>query len=157
MKKFSFVVGLLFVMVAGTVVNAQEITDENLRRYAIMMETVDAMKQEISDQTNMLIKNQEGMDGKRYLELAKTKGDAAQLEAIEAKDYEIKFLEVVTKMQDERKDAISEVVTIMATKMMPDGGKAYKEVKAAVDSDADVKARYEAIKAKIAGAADAGA
>ena len=86
MKKFSFVVGLLFVMVAGTVVNAQEITDENLRRYAIMMETVDAMKQEISDQTNMLIKNQEGMDGKRYLELAKTKGDAAQLEAIEAKD-----------------------------------------------------------------------
>ena len=157
MKKFSFVVGLLLVMVASTVANAQEITDENLRRYAIMMETVDAMKQEISDQTNMLIKNQEGMDGKRYLELAKTKGDAAQLEAIGAKDFEIKFLEVVTQMQDERKEAISEVVTILATKMMPDGGKAYKEVKSAIDTDAEVKARYEAIKSTIASAAEAGA
>lgn len=157
MKKFSFVVGLLFVMVAGSVVNAQEITDENLRRYAIMMETVDAMKQEISDQTNLLIKNQEGIDGKRYLELAKTKGDAAQLEAIEAKDYEIKFLEVVTNMQDERKAAISEVVTILATKMMPDGGKAYKEIKTALGSDEEVKGRYEAIKSNIANAAEAGA
>ncbi len=157
MKKFSFVVGLFLVMLAGNLVQAQEISDENLRRYAIMMETVDAMKKEISDQTNEMIKNQEGMDGKRYLELAKTKGDAAQLEAIGAKDFEIKFLEIVTKMQDERKEAIVEVNKILATKMLPDGGKVYKEIKEAIASDEAVKARYEAIKNQVATAAEAGA
>lgn len=157
MKKVSFVVGVFLVLIAANFVQAQEITDENLRRYAIMMETVDAMKKEISVQTNALIKNQEGIDGKRYLELAKTKGDAAKLEAIGAKDFEIKFLEVVTKMQDERKEAISDVVSILATKMLPDGGKAYKDIKTAVASDGDVKTRYEAIKGQIASAAETGA
>ncbi|MCA6078898.1 hypothetical protein [Fulvivirga sedimenti] len=156
MKKVSLMVAVMSVLLAG-VVNAQEISNENLRRYAIMMETVDAMKQEISDLTNEMIKNQEGMDGKRYLELAKAGGDEAKLEAAGAKDYEKKFMELVTNMQDERKQAISDVVSIMATKMLPDGGKVYKEIKSAVDSDPEVKARYEAIQKAINSAADAGA
>jgi len=156
MKKVSLMVAVMSVLLAG-VVNAQEISNENLRRYAIMMETVDAMKQEISDLTNEMIKNQEGMDGKRYLELAKAGGDEAKLEAAGAKDYEKKFMELVTNMQDERKQAISDVVSIMATKMLPDGGKVYKEIKSAVDSDPEVKARYEAIQKAINPAADAGA
>ena len=157
MKKLSLVAAILFMLTAANVVNAQEISNENLRRYAIMMETVDAMKQEISDLTNEMIKNQEGMDGKRYLELAKAGGDAAKLDELGAKDFEKKFMDLVTNMQDERKEAISEVVSIMATKMLPDGGKVYKQIKSAVGSDPEVKARYEAIKATISGAGETGA
>jgi hypothetical protein len=97
------------------------------------------------------------MDGKRYLELAKAGGDAAKLDAAGAKDYEKKFMELVTNMQDERKKAISDVVSIMATKMLPDGGKVYKDIKSAVESDPEVKARYEAIQKAINSAAEAGA
>ena len=157
MKKFSLVAAVLIMLMGANFAQAQEISNENLRRYALLMETVDAMKKEISDLTNEMIKNQEGMDGKRYLELAKAGGDASKLEALEAKDYEIKFMDLVTKMQDERKDAISEVVTILATKMLPDGGKAYKEIKTAIDSDAEVKARYEAIQSTINTAGETGA
>ncbi|MEJ2004270.1 MAG: hypothetical protein P8X57_04740 [Cyclobacteriaceae bacterium] len=85
MKKLSLVAAVLFMLLAGNVLKAQEISNENLRRYAMMMETVDAMKAEISSLTNEMIKNQEGMDGKRYLELAKAGGDAAKLEEMGAK------------------------------------------------------------------------
>ncbi len=157
MKKVSLVAAVLFMLLAGNFAQAQEISNENLRRYAIMMETVDAMKAEISDLTNEMIKNQEGMDGKRYLELAKAGGDAAKLDELGAKDFEKKFMELVTNMQEERKEAISEVVSIMATKMLPDGGKVYKEIKEAVASDPDVKARYEAIQKTINTAGQTGA
>lgn len=138
---------LIAALLMGVVVNvsnaqSEEITDENLRRYAIMMESVDAMKAEISAVTNDMIKSQEGMTGKRYLELSKGEGDAAT-------EFEQKFMETITAMQDERKEAIGSVVQILATKMLPDGGKAYKAIKAAISSDEAVKARYEAILAKI--------
>lgn len=151
MRKFNYLFVALLLLVAGnTAVAQEEISDEDLRRYALMMEVVDAMKQEISDLTNEMIRNQEGMDGKRYMELAKAKGDAAKLDEMGAKDFEKKFMEVVTEMQDERKEAISEVVQILATKMLPDGGKTYKAIKSGLSSDSDLKARYE----KIAGRMD---
>lgn len=138
------VIAALMIGFSMNVVNAQgeEISDENLRRYAIMMETVDAMKSEISAVTNSMIKNQEGMTGKRYLELSKGQGESAT-------EFEQKFMETVTSMQDERKDAIKSVVQTLATKMLPDGGKAYKAIKTALASDEAVKSRYEAILANI--------
>ncbi|MEJ2004269.1 MAG: hypothetical protein P8X57_04735 [Cyclobacteriaceae bacterium] len=45
----------------------------------------------------------------------------------------------------------------MATKMLPDGGKVYKEIKTAVESDPEVKARYEAIQQTINTAGETGA
>jgi hypothetical protein len=153
MRKISVIVaGMIMMLLSVSQVQAQdgEISDENLRRYALLMEVVDAMKQEISDNTNKMIKEQEGMTGQRYLELAKGEGEPA-------KEFETKFMEVVTKMQDDRKEAISTVVQILATKMLPDGGKAYKEIKDALENNADVKARYDAIQQKIASAGGEGA
>ncbi|MEQ8927521.1 MAG: hypothetical protein RLO81_17020 [Fulvivirga sp.] len=144
MRKMRLLIAAFVMGLCATVANAQseEITDENLRRYALMMETVDAMKSEISVLTNEMIKNQEGMTGKRYLELSKGEGEAAT-------EFEQKFMETITKMQDERKEAIGDVVQILATKMLPDGGKAYKAIKSALGSDESVQSRYNAILAKI--------
>ncbi|ELR72559.1 hypothetical protein C900_01233 [Fulvivirga imtechensis AK7] len=150
MRKFNYLFVALLLLLAGNAAVAQEeISDEDLRRYALMMEVVDAMKAEISGLTNEMIRNQEGIDGRRYMELAKANGNAAKLEEMGAKDYEKKFMEVITAMQDERKEAISEVVQILATKMLPDGGKTYKAIKSGLNSDQALKARYEKIEAKM--------
>lgn len=150
MRKFNYLFVALLLLVAGNSAVAQdEISDEDLRRYALMMEVVDAMKQEISDITNEMIRNQEGMDGKRYVELSKAKGDEAKLDEMGAKDYEKKFMVMITDMQEERKEAISEVVQILATKMLPDGGKTYKAIKSGLGSDEALKVRYEKIAANM--------
>ena len=84
-------VGLLMASLffAATNVNAQEeITDDQLKKYALMEQVIDLMKKDISVEVNKLIKAQEGMTGQRYKELAKTKGDEAKLAEVGAKDYD---------------------------------------------------------------------
>ena len=143
MMKMKLLIAALFVGF-GMSANAQseEVSDENLRRYAILMETVDAMKSEISVTLNEMIKNQEGMSGKRFSELSKGEGEPAS-------EFEQKFMDTIEEMKKERIEAIKEVNQLLATKMLPDGGKTYKAIKEAISSDENVKARYEAILAKI--------
>lgn len=150
MKKINVLLAMLLMVLLGNVAKAQdEISDEELRRYALMMEVIDAMKSEISVLTNSMIKNQEGMTGKRYLELSKAKGDEAKLDGMGATEFEKKFMALITEKQDERKEAIKQVNQILATKMLADGGKSYKAIKEALKSDDEVKARYEKIEASI--------
>lgn len=129
----------------------QEITDNDLKKYALLTQVIDYMKKDISIEVNKMIKAQEGMTGQRYKELAATKGDAAKLAAIEAKDYEKQFLELVTKMTSERKAAIKTVNSELATKMVGNKGKTYKKIRADLKSDEALKARYNAILIQAAG------
>lgn len=144
MKKIKYLAMTMIVSLSVNLTIAQdaEITDENLRRYALLMETVDAMKAEISASVNSMIKNQDGMTGSRFKELSKGEGDAAS-------EFEQKFMDTIEEMKKERIDAIKQVNQLLATKMLPEGGKAYKAIKAAISSDEEVKTRYEAILAKI--------
>lgn len=149
MKKFNFLAALILLLSAGNAVVAQDqasdedyLTDENLRRYAMIMEIKDGMVAEISDVTNEMIKEQEGMDGKRYMELSKGEGEPA-------KEYEQKFMDAVEKMKNERVEDIKTVNQILATKLLPDGGRAYKAIKSALQSNEEVKARYQKIEAQL--------
>lgn len=151
MKKINVLLALICLMTISIAGMAQdEITDEDLRRYALMNEVIDVMKAEISVLTNDLIKNQEGIDGKRYVELSAAKGQEAKLDELGAQEFEKKFMVLVYEKQEERKEAIKEVNQILATKMLRDGGKTYKAIKEALTTDEAVKSRYEKIKAALA-------
>ena len=131
----------------------EEITDDDLRKYAVQSQVITYMKKDISLEINKMIKAQEGMTGQRYKELASTKGDATKLAAIDAKDFEIKFLELTNNLKEERIEAIKSVNSTLATKMVGNKGKTYKSIMAALKEDADLNARYEAILAQIDGSA----
>ncbi len=138
--------GLLFANSA----NAQdEITDEQLRKYAVMQEVIDVMKKDISIEINVMIKAQEGINGRRYVEISKTKGDEAKLAALNATDLEKKFLKLTNDLKSNRTDAIKTVNSAMATKMLGEKGKVYKRIKEALSADDAVKTRYDAIVAVI--------
>lgn len=145
---------LVLTIVSFTQVKAQddEITDEALRKYAILNEVVDLMKKDISVMVNGLIKSQEGMTGKRFKELQAAKGDKAKYDEMGAKEFEIKFMELVAKKQSERIDAIKTVNQALATKMVGDNGKVYKKIKSELSSNADLKAKYDQIVAGLRGA-----
>lgn len=128
-----------------------EITDTDLRKFAILSTAVDYMKKDISVELNKMIKAQEGMTGQRYKELASAKGDESKLDAMEAKDFEKQFMALVTKMMDDRKEAIKTVNSELATKMVGDKGKTYKKIKAELKVDEALKARYDAILAQVKG------
>lgn len=125
--------------------DAEEITDGDLWRYALLQEVVEQMKKDISVELNTRIKAQEGMTGKRYKELASTKGDAAKLTEIDAQDWEIQFLEMTNKLKEDRTAAIKDVNQELATKMVGNNGKTYKAVKSALKSDEALNAKYTEI------------
>lgn len=137
----------LFVMlISAPYVKAQEeISDQDLYRFALMQQVVDEMKSEISNEVNTMIKQQEGIDGNRYVELTKGGTDEADLKAAGAKDFEIQFVQLVEEEKEERIDAIKSVTKILATKMLSGRGKTYKAIKQALASNSDVKSRYQAI------------
>lgn len=144
MRKLSMLFVALFTVLSANVMAQDEdyITEENLRRYALMNEVIDAMKSEINAATNDMISNQDGITGSRFLEVSKGNGDPAT-------EFETKFVEKVNEMRNDRIEALKEVNQILATKMLPNGGKAYKAIKTAISSDPEVKAQYEAILVQI--------
>lgn len=125
---------------------AQEsVSSDDLKKYALLNEVITLMKKDVSIEINKMIKAQEGMTGKRYKELAATKGDAAKLTEINAKDFEIKFLELTTNLKEDRTTAIKVVNTELATKMVGNKGRTYKAIKSELKTNTELKSRYDAI------------
>ena len=147
--KSMFLLVLAMTMSLGALAQEGEISDEQLRRYALLQEIVDIMKKEISVELNNMIKAQEGITGTRYKELQATKGDEAKMTAIDAKDFEKQFFQLTEDMKNERIEAIKMVNQELATKMLGERGKVYKRISDALETDADLKTRYEAIVAEI--------
>jgi hypothetical protein len=140
---------LLLIMVFGFgIAFAQdEITDDDLKAYAIANAAVKSITSSISPMVNDLITKQEGMTGQRFKELQDTKGDADKLAAIEAKDWEKQFLEMVNNEIEKRTDAAKEIVNLMAKYAM--GASTYKAIKSGLSSDPTLQARYSEIEGKL--------
>jgi len=131
----------LLIAVGFTSANAQDVTEQDLRNYAIIELAKNSIVDGISPMVNDLIEKQEGMTGQRFQELQGTNGDKAKLAAIEAQDWEIQFLNLVNKQIDKKKEAATDVVKLLAANAM--GAAAYKATKAAISSNPDMKAKYE--------------
>ena len=137
----------LFFTIGLAAANAQEVTDQDLRNYAIIELAKNSIIDGISPMVNELIEKQEGMTGQRFQELQGTNGDQAKLAAIEAQDWEIQFLNLVNKQIDKKKKAATDVVKLLAANAM--GAAAYKATKSAIASNPDVKAKFEGYLASI--------
>jgi len=148
-KILSKISGLLLffsLVIAGRLAAQEnEINQDDLRKYALLNEVIDLMKKDLSAEVNNMIKSQEGMTGQRYKELAATDGDETKLSEIEAKDYEVQFLKLVNDLKAERIEAIKLINQELATKMVGDRGKTYKNIKSALNSDSALKEQYDGI------------
>lgn len=116
--------------------NAQdEVTDMDIRDYAIIELAKTSITDGISPMVNDMIEKQEGMTGQRFQELQKTKGEGGE-------EWEKKFLEVVNKQIDKKKKGATDVVKLLAANAM--GGAKYKATKSAISSNPDSKAKFQA-------------
>jgi hypothetical protein len=113
---------------------AQDVTDEDLKNYAIIELAKNSITDGISPMVNDMIEKQEGMTGQRFQELQKTKGAGAE-------EWEKQFLAVVNKQIEKKKKAATDVVKLLAANAM--GAASYKATKAAIASNADMKAKFD--------------
>lgn len=142
MKKFTKVIGaVLLLAFVSTNLKAQDITDADLKDYAIILMAQKSITDKISPMVNDLIAAQEGIDGKRYAELNKAaKGKIDKLPA-DATDFEKQFYGVIQKRVDKRKKAASTVVNTLASNGI--GAAKYKAIRTAIKSDSGMKAKID--------------
>src|SRR5687768_9664773 len=74
---------------------SQDFTDEDLKKYAVTMDSVDAMKQNLSDMVAEMVRTNTVMPVQRYNELFKIAADEAKLAEAKATPEEIAFLKQV--------------------------------------------------------------
>ncbi len=146
--KMAFLV--MMVALAG-VANAQEveISDDELMRYAIVMDSIDVMKENAKETISAMVESNEEMTGARYNDLSKIIDDAEKLASSDATEAEITFVKSVKDKGDEVTSEIQSTFQDLAINYLGDGGRNYKKIKTALKSDETVKARYEAIVKKM--------
>jgi hypothetical protein len=142
MKNLTKVIGaMLLLAFVSTNMKAQDITDADLKDYAIILMAQKSITSKISPMVNAQIAAQEGIDGKRYAELNKAaKGKIEKLPA-DATDFEKQFYGIVQKRVDKKTKAAKTVVNALASNGL--GASKYKAIRTAIKSDSDMKAKID--------------
>jgi ATP-dependent Lon protease len=124
---------------------AATVSDEELKKYAVAMDSIEDMKNELLTSMSEFVKNNEKITGERYNELSKLIDDEAKLTAANATADEISAIREVIKMKEEGTAKIQQTFQALAKEFV--GASVYNKVKKAL-ADPEVKTRYEAILAE---------
>jgi hypothetical protein len=147
-----FFLAVIFLSSFGTI-NAQnasqEFTDEDLKKYATTMDSVDAMKQNLSNMVAEMVRTNTVMPVQRYNELFKIAADEAKLTEAKATPEEIAFLKQV---EAKRADEIAKMnATYQSLAKDYVGLKQFNAIKKSIETDEAVKAKYEGMRTKAPG------
>jgi hypothetical protein len=124
-----------------------EITDAELEKYAVTMDSINDMKASLLEDITEMVKNNEKMTNARYNELSKIDEDEAALAKAKATPEEIAFLKEVAAKKAEGTAKIQETFQSMAKEYV--GASSYNKIKKALSSDSEVKKRYETFMDKL--------
>lgn len=127
----ALIVGLLPIANAFA---QEEVTNEELYKYAIVMEAKELFSDELSAQITEYVEQQDPAIKNRYNELAS--GETP------ANDAEKKFIDQVNSMKTERSGEFTEAYKTLIKRVL--GADTYKKVQTAL-KDAQVRQRYSAI------------
>ena len=119
-----------------------EITDEELGKYAVMMDSVNDMKQSLLKEITAMVKGNGKIKNARYNELSKIIDDEAALTKAKATPEEIAFMKEVAAKKEAGTLRIQETFQTMAKDFV--GASSFNKIKSALESDEEVKQRYQA-------------
>jgi hypothetical protein len=118
-----------------------EITDDELEKYAVTMDSVNDMKASLLKDIETMVKSNEKMTNARYNELTKIVDDEAALAKAKATPEEIAFMKEVAAKKEEGTMRIQETFQSMAKDYV--GASAYNKIKKALASDPELQKRYQ--------------
>jgi hypothetical protein len=160
MKLLKFLAPVLVVTVMGTAqaqtTNAkQAFTDEDLKKYAITMDSVKGMQQTLTAIITEMVQTNTVMSVERYNQLFKIADDQAKLAEAKATPEEIQFVKDVA---DKRKEEFARInATFQGLVKDYLTVKTYNAIKKSLDSDEAVKTKYQAISKEVSGGSAASA
>jgi hypothetical protein len=145
MKVKYFLVALL--LFAAVAVRAQDesatVSDDELNRYAVMMDSIDEMRISLLSEISDMVKNNDNITVTRYNELSKIIDDQEKLTAAKATPEEIEAIKAVQQVKDSGTVHINDAFKSLAKGYV--GASTYNKVRKALKADAAVKSKYQSL------------
>ncbi|MDQ2658687.1 MAG: hypothetical protein M3Y60_14790 [Bacteroidota bacterium] len=133
---------LVFLAVVGSKAQtSSQITDEDLKKYATTMDSVEAMQQSLRDIVAETVRANTVMPVTRYNELFKIADDSVKLKAASATSKEIAFLKQIEDLRKVNIERINATYQDLAKNYV--GLKAFNAIRKSLQSDQTLKARYD--------------
>jgi hypothetical protein len=147
MKFLKFTLPLLFLSAVSVAQTTPTISDDDLRKYAVTMDSVDGMKATLTAIISEMVQTNKVMSVARYNELFKITKDEAQLAQKQATPEEIAFLKDVEAKREEEVARINLNYQALAKDYV--GLKAFNAIRKSLETDEALKAKYESISKEI--------
>jgi hypothetical protein len=146
MKFLTFLMTVVFVSLVSfskAQTSTTSFSDEDLKNYAITMDSVEGMTQTLNATITEMVQKNTVMTVPRYNELFKIADDQNKLTEAKATPEEVAF---VKQVADKRKEETAKINTnFQALVKEKIGVMKYNAIKKSLESDANVKAKYESI------------
>jgi len=132
---------LLFVAAGSRAQTSNEISDEDLKKYAVTMDSVQAMQVSLQELVAETVRANTVMPVPRYNELFKITKDEAKLKEANATPEEIAFLKQISDLRAVNIERINSTYQSLAKDYV--GLKAFNAIRKSLPSDQELKARYD--------------
>lgn len=138
---------MLFMAVETRAQSSTEISDEDLKKYAVTMDSVAAMQQSLRDIVAETVRANTVMEISRYNELFKIADDSAKMKAANATAEEIAFLKQIDDLRKVNIERINASYQALAKDYV--GLKTFNAIRKSLQSDQTLKARYDKLSSDI--------
>ncbi|MBT1706259.1 hypothetical protein [Chryseosolibacter indicus] len=146
MLLFSAVVGYAQTSQSGQ--SAQAIKDEDLRKYAVTMDSIKVLQETLQQIVAENVQKNTVMSVARYNELFKIEKDPAKLQAANATQEEIAFLQEIGELKTYNLGRINTVYKDLVKDYV--GIKTFNTIKKSLETDQQLKTRYDNISQDVA-------
>ena len=127
----------------STTKSSQGITDEDLKKYAMTMDSVKGMQLTLNDIIAEMVQKNTVMSVQRYNELFKIADDQAKLSEKQATPEEVKFLKEIADKRTEEMARVNATYQGLVKDWV--GVKTFNAIKKSLENDQEVKAKYDAM------------
>lgn len=148
LKFFSLVCFMAFFSTKLFAQDATAITDEELKKYAIAMDSVNEMQAVLSGEIKEMVTTSQTISAQRYNELFKIINDEGKLLEANATPEEISFVKEVLAKRDAGTAKIKETYQLLAKDFV--GAAAFNKVRKAISSDEGLKTKYQSLMDELA-------
>lgn len=151
MKVLKMTVAVLLILfaVAANAQTSQAIKDEDLRKYAATMDSVDGMQKTLVQIITERVQKNDVMSVARYNELYKMAGDETKLKEVNATAEERAFVKDIADLRQYNIDRINSAYQALAKDYV--GLKEFNAIRKGLENDPELKERLEAMQQETAG------
>lgn len=132
---------LLLVSMGSKAQTGAQISDADLTKYAVTMDSIQGMQESLRDLVAEVVQTNTAMPVARYNELFKIANDEAKMKEANATPEEVKFLKEIDELRKVNIERINATYQALAKDYV--GLKTFNVIRKSLQSDQQLKARYD--------------